>query len=399
MKERKDMNMKNFEFYSPTRVYFGQNEHERIGDILKHYGYKKVLLHYGGGSIKKTGLYDVVTKRLEDSGISYVELGGVQPNPVLGLVKQGIALCRQESVELVLAVGGGSAIDSAKIIAVGAMNDCDPWLFSSHKAVPKAALPIGTILTLSATGSETSASAVITNEQLKLKRGYNSDFHRPLFSILNPELTYTVSPYQTACGIVDIIMHTAERYMTQKGDVEITDRIAESLLKSTINAGKAAMQNPQDYHARASLMWAGSLSHNGLTGAGRDYFMISHQIEHEISGMFENVAHGAGLAVVFPAWMRYVYKVYLPRFCQYAVRVWNCEMDFEHPEKTALAGIEATEHFFRSLGMPLTLQELGIGEDSIEEMAIKCTNDGERKLPGLVDYKKEEIMDILKLCL
>lgn len=391
--------MTNFEFYCPTRVFFGRDQHKRVGEIIKGYGFKKVLLHYGGGSIKKTGLYDEVVKALNEAGIEFVELGGVQPNPVLGLAKKGIEICRKENVDLILAVGGGSAIDSAKVIALGAGNDCDPWLFYTKKREPKSALPVGTILTLSATGSETSSSAVITNEELKLKRGLNSDFNRPLFSIMNPELTFTVSPYQTACGIVDIMMHTLERYLTQKGEAEVTDRIAESVLKSTIHAGRAALKNPTDYEARATLMWAGSLSHNNLTGLGRDYFMVSHQIEHEISGMFPEVAHGAGLAVVFPAWAKYAYKYNIPRFCQYAVRVWNCEMDYENPESTAIAGIEATSRFFKEIGMPSTLGELNITEDSIEEMAVKCTNYGERTLPGYIEYGKKEIMDILRLCL
>lgn len=391
--------MINFEFYSPTRVFFGRDQQKRVGEIIKGYGFNKVLLHYGGGSIKKTGLYDEVVKALNDAGIDFVELGGAQPNPILGLVKKGIEICKKENVDLVLAVGGGSAIDSGKAIAVGAAHDCDPWLFSSKKKVPEGALPVGTILTLSATGSEMSSSAVITNEELKLKRGFNSEFNRPLFSILNPELTFTVSPYQTACGIVDIMMHTAERYLTQKGEAEVTDRIAEAVLKSTIQAGRAAMKNPRDYEARATLMWAGSLSHNGLTGLGRDYFMVSHQIEHEISGMFEEVAHGAGLAVVFPAWMKYAYKYNIPRFCQYAVRVWNCEMDYENPENTVIAGIEATIKYFKEIGMPTTLGELNITEDSIEEMAEKCTDYGGRILPGYIEYGKKEIIDILKLCL
>lgn len=391
--------MNNFEFYSPTRVFFGRGEHLRVGEIIRGYGFKKVLLHYGGGSIKETGLFDEVTGSLKNSGISFVELGGVKPNPVLSLAKRGIKICREEKVDLILAVGGGSVIDSGKIIAVGTANDCDPWLFSTKKAVPKRALPIGTVLTLAASGSETSASAVITNDELRMKRGYNSDFNRPLFSILNPELTFTVPPYQTACGVVDIMMHTLERYMTKKGEAEITDRIAEAVLKSAIHSAEVLMKNPRDYEARANMMWAGSLSHNDLTGAGRSYFSISHQISHEFSGMYENVAHGAALSVIFPAWAKYVYKHNLPRFCQYAVRVWNCDMDYEHPERTALAGIEATERFFKSLNMPLTLGELGIPEESIEEMAIKCTNYGERTLPGLIEYGKNEIMDILKLCI
>ena len=391
--------MQNFEFYVPTRVFFGRGEHLRVGEIIKNYGFKKVLLHYGAGSIKRTGLYDRGTDALKKEGIDFAELGGVRPNPGLALVREGIELARREKVDLVLAVGGGSALDSAKYIAVGAKNDCDPWLFPTKKAVPKAALPVACVLTIAATGSETSSSAVITNDELKLKRGFNSDFNRPLFSILDPELTYTLPPYQTACGIVDIMMHTLERYASRLGEAEPTDRIAEAVLKTAIDAGKTAMADPENYEARASLMWAGSLSHNDLTGAGRDYFMICHQLEHELSGMFESIAHGAGLAVIFPAWARYSYRHNLSRFCRLAVNVWNVDPDFAHPEKTALAGIEATENYFRSIGMPLRLSELGIRGDSIHEMSVKCTNYGQRVLHGFIDYGKKEIEDIFRLCL
>lgn len=391
--------MKNFEFYAPTRVIFGRGTHEQVGKIIREYGFSRVFLHYGGGSIKKTGLYDAVVSSLTENGIAYTELGGVQANPTLSFAKKGIELCRAFGAELVLAVGGGSAIDSAKIIAVGAKNEGDPWRFSMKEDVPKAALPIATILTLAATGSEMSASAVITNEELGLKRGYNSPFHRPLFSILNPELTFTLPPYQTACGIVDIMMHTLERYMTQSSEFELTDRVAESVLKTVIAAGAAAMKNPSDYDARANLMWAGSLSHNDLTGCGRDFFMASHQLEHEVSGMFPQVAHGAGLAVIFPAWARYVLPHNVARTAQYAVRVWNCEMNFDHPEKTALEGIERTAAFFTSIGMPSRLSEFGITADAIPLMAEKCTNFGKRTLPGVVTLDKPEIEDIFRLCL
>lgn len=389
--------MNNFNFYTPTRVIFGKDGQHQVGKIIREYGFSKVLLHYGSGSVKKSGLYDQVVASLNGAGVAFAELGGVEPNPKMSLVRKGIELARSEKVEMVLAVGGGSVLDSSKAIAVGAMNDVDPVLFFEKKETPKAALPVGTILTLSASGSEMSQSCVITNDANGKKRGYNSVFHRPLFSILNPELTYTVSPYQTACGITDIMMHTLERYLSQPGDVELTDRIAEALLKSVIHAGKAAMANPCDYEARATLMWAGSLSHNDLTGCGRGSFMSCHQIEHEMSGKFDRVAHGAGLAVVFPAWAKYVYKYDTARFAQYAVRVWNCEMDYAHPENTALAGIEATEAFFASIGMPTRLSQLDIHEDSFEEMAWKCTNEGTRTLPTYIDLDKKEIIDILKL--
>ncbi len=390
--------MKNFTYYTPTKVFFGKGEENRVGEIVASYGFKKVLIHYGGGSIMRTGLYDRVVKSLEDAGIAHVELGGVQPNPMLSLAKKGAEICKAENVDLVLAVGGGSAIDSAKLIADGAKTDRDLWDFSMKKAVPTDALPIATILTLAATGSEMSASAVITNDELKLKRGYNSETHRPLFSILNPELTYTLPPYQTACGIVDIMMHTLERYITKTGEFELTDRIAEQLLKTVIESGRIAMVEPDNYEARANLMWAGSLSHNDLTGCGRDYFMVSHQMEHEVSGIDDTIAHGAGLAVIFPEWCRYVYKYDVMKFCQYAVRVWNCEMDYAHPEKTALAGIEATAEYFKSIGMPSKLSEFGLTKDAIPVMTEKCTNFGTRVLPSYIDFDAKEIAELYELC-
>jgi len=390
--------MIDFEFYTPTRVFFGKDTHLKVGEIIKNYGFKKVLFHYGGGSIKRTGLYDQVVKSLSSNGIDFVELGGVQPNPKLSLVKTGAGLCKRENIDMVLAVGGGSVIDSAKVIAISALTDADPWDFVSGKAKPTKALPVGTILTLAASGSEMSSSAVITKEDEQLKRGFNSDFNRPLFSIMNPELTYTVDKFQTGCGIVDIMMHTMERYFTTTKDVDLTDRLAEGLLKAVIRAGEIAIKNPEDYEARATLMWAGSLSHNGLTGAGRDSFLRCHQIEHEISGAYDFVAHGAGLAIVFPAWAKYVYKHNVEKFCQYAVRVWNIDMNFENPEETALKGILATEDYFKSLGMPVRLSELNINDEKFEEMAEKCTFFGKRILSGYVPLGKKEILEILELC-
>jgi len=393
--------MNNFTYYAPTKVFFGKGEENNVGKIISSYGYKKVMLHYGGGSIKKSGLYDRVVKSLVENGIEYVDFGGVEPNPKLSMVRKGAKLCREQGVEMLLAIGGGSAIDSAKAIAAAAVTDEDVWNFNMKKSTPKNALKTATILTLAASGSEMSSSCVITNDELPawLKRGFGSEFNRPLFSILNPELTYTLPPYQTACGIVDIMMHTLERYLTKKSEAPLTDRIAEGLLKTVVDAGKIAMADPCDYEARASLMWAGSLSHNDLTSSGRDFFMVCHQIEHELSGMFDSVAHGAGLAVVFPAWAKYAYKYNVERFCQYASKVWNIDVDFANMERTALAGITATEEYFKSIGMPTRLSELNIGEESLEELAIKCTNYGARKLPGYVEYGKEEIIDILKLAL
>ena len=376
--------MLDFEFYTPTRMIFGKDTQKQVGKIVKEYGFKKVLVHFGGASAKKSGLLDQVTDALKAEGIDYVMLGGVQANPTLAMAKEGIALCQREGVDLVLAVGGGSVIDSSKCIADGVGNpDTDVWNFFLGQGAPKKALPVGVILTLSASGSEMSASCVITNEEQGLKRGFNSVTHRPLFSILNPELTYTVSKFQTGCGTVDIMMHTLERYFGLGQDTPLTDRIAEGLLKTVIEAGRTADKEPENYEARASLMWAGSLSHNNLTGLGRNFFMQVHQLEHELSGMYPRIAHGAGLSALWPSWARYVCDGNVNRFAQYAVNVWNLDMNFEDPMKTALAGIQATEDFFKSIGMPTSLKELDVEPEKIEEMAVKCTNYGKRTLPGI----------------
>ena len=387
--------MQNFDFYTPTRMIFGKDTQKQVGKIVKEYGFKKVLVHFGGASAKKSGLLDQVTDALEAEGIAYVTLGGVQANPTLAMAKEGIELCKKEGVDMILAVGGGSVIDSSKCIADGVGNpDTDVWNFFIGQGAPKKALPVGVILTLSASGSEMSASCVITNEEQGLKRGFNSVTHRPLFSICNPELTYTVSKFQTGCGTVDIMMHTLERYFSLGGDTPLTDRIAEGLLKTVIEAGKVADKEPDNYEARASLMWAGSLSHNGLTGLGRDFFMQVHQLEHELSGMYPRIAHGAGLSALWPSWARDVCAGDVNRFARYAVNVWNIDMDFENPMNTALAGIQATEDFFKSLGMPTSLKELDVEPEKIEEMAVKCTNYGKRTLPGIKVLGKEEMMEI-----
>ena len=392
--------MQNFDFYTPTRMIFGKDTQKQVGKIVKEYGFKKVLVHFGGASAKKSGLLDQVTDALEAEGIAYVTLGGVQANPTLAMAKEGIELCKKEGVDMILGVGGGSVIDSSKCIADGVGNpDTDVWNFFIGQGAPKKALPVGVILTLSASGSEMSASCVITNEEQGLKRGFNSVTHRPLFSICNPELTYTVSKFQTGCGTVDIMMHTLERYFSLGGDTPLTDRIAEGLLKTVIEAGKVADKEPDNYEARASLMWAGSLSHNGLTGLGRDFFMQVHQLEHELSGMYPRIAHGAGLSALWPSWARYVCAGDVNRFARYAVNVWNIDMDFENPMNTALAGIQATEDFFKSLGMPTSLKELDVEPEKIEEMAVKCTNYGKRTLPGIKVLGKEEMMEIYRMAM
>ena len=392
--------MKDFEYYAPTKVFFGKGYENKAGEIIASYGYRKIMIHYGGGSAKRTGLLDCLEASLAGSGVEYVECGGVQPNPKLSLAREAIGLCLREKVDLILAVGGGSVIDSAKCVAAGAADpDTDPWRYLNREKTVEKALPVGVVLTISASGSEMSSSCVITNEEGWLKRSFNSDLVRPLFALCNPELTYSVSKYQTGCGTVDIMMHTLERYFTTDGEAPLTDRLAEGLLKEVIAAGRIADQNPEDYDARATLMWASSLSHNGLTGLGRDYFMSAHQIEHELSGMFDQVAHGAGLSVLFPAWCRYIYRYAIDRFCQYAVRVWNLEMDYSHPENTALAGIQATEDYFRSIGMPTRMKELGIDptKEQIEEMAEKATFFGARTFPDYIPLEKKEIVEIFRL--
>lgn len=393
--------MNNFEYCVPTRVIFGRDTHKNIGELIAGYGFKKILVHFGGGSVKESGLLDQVEDSLKSHGIEYVLLGGVRPNPGLSLAMEGINLCRKENVEFILAVGGGSVIDSAKCMADGVLNpDIDPWDYFMKKAVPGKALPHGNILTLSASGSETSLSCVITKEEEGLKRGFNSPTHRPLFAVLNPELTFTVNKFQTGCGTVDIMMHTLERYLGgATKDTPLTDRIAEGLLTSVMEAGEKADKNPADYEARATLMWAGSLSHDGLTGLGRDYLMQVHQLEHELSGLYPKIAHGAGLSALFCSWARYVCKDAPMRFAQLAVRVFNQEMDFENPVNTAQKGIDRLEAYFKSLDMPVSLRELnsGITEADFLLMADKCSSYGEKTLTGIRELGREDMIEIYRM--
>lgn len=395
--------MNNFEYCVPTKVIFGRDTQKRAGEIIREYGFRKVMIHYGGGSVKRSGLLDQVTASLEEAGIETILFGGVQPNPTLSKALEGMEICRRENVDFILAVGGGSVIDSAKCIADGTPNpEIDPWKYFMKEAVPPKALPHGNILTLSASGSETSQSCVITNEENGLKRGFNCPTHRPLFAVCNPELTFTVNRFQTGCGTVDILMHTLERYLggTTK-DTALTDRIAEGLMKAVIEAGTAVDLNPEDYEARATLMWAGSLSHNDLTGLGREVMMTVHQLEHELSGKYPEVAHGAGLSALFCSWARYVCGDDPMRFAQLAVRVWDVEMNFENPLKTALDGIQRMEDYFKSLNMPVRLTELeaDVKEEDFDEMAEKCTNFGRRVLPGIRELGKHEMMDIYRMAL
>ena len=387
--------MENFTFHSPTKIIFGRHTEEQVGNEVKKHA-TRVLLHYGGGSIKKSGLYQRVIQSLQNADVDFIELGGVQPNPRLGLVRQGIKLCRDQSVDLILAVGGGSVIDSSKAIALGVPYKGNVWDFFEGKAQPETSLPVGVILTIPAAGSEASDSCVITKEDGWLKRGHSSQENRPFFAIMNPELTFTLPPYQTACGAADIMAHVMERYFTGTPCVDYTDRLCEATLKTIIKHTPLVLSEPEHYDARAEIMWASTLAHNNLLNTGRTGDWASHQIEHELSGIYD-VPHGAGLAVVFPAWMKYVYQHDLQRFVQFAVRVWNVEQDFFNPERTALEGIRRMEEFFQSIGLPIRLGELGIPDDRLEEMAHKCHKGDDDTVGSFVKLTTEDVLNILKL--
>lgn len=387
--------MENFIFQNPTRIIFGKGAENQVGREVAQYA-KKILLHYGGGSIKKSGLYQRVIASLKEAGIEFLELSGVKPNPRLSLVHEGIKLCREHGIQLVLAVGGGSVIDSAKAIAMGVPYSGDVWDFFIGKAMLKEALPVGTILTIPAAGSEASTASVITNEDGWYKRGFNSEIIYPKFSILNPELAFTLPKYQVACGVSDIMAHIMERYFTNTPNVELTDRLCESTLKTIINNAPLVLEQPDDYDAWAEVMWSGTVAHNNLLNTGRTGDWASHDIEHELSAIYD-VAHGAGLAVIFPAWMKYVYKHDLNRFVQYAVRVWNVENSFWSPERTALEGIKKLEEFYHSIGLATDLEGIGINENRLEEMAAKCTNSGRSTVGNFVKLGKKDVLEILKL--
>ena len=389
--------MRSFEYFAPTKVIFGKDSHLQIGDILKKENCHKVLIHYGGKSAVASGLIDEVSGYLTDAGIDFVTLGGVVPNPRLSKVREGIELCKKENVDFILAVGGGSVSDSAKAIGYGVANPwTDVWNFYLKTEVPTACLPIGVIPTIAASGSEMSNSSVITNEDGWLKRGAaKCDLCRPKFALMNPKLTYSLPQYQTESGCVDILMHTMERYFVNIETMEMTDSISESLMQTVIYNARILMREPDNYTARAEIMWAGSLSHNGLTGCGTgggDW--ACHQLEHELGGLYD-VTHGAGLAAIWGSWARYVYDVNPERFAQFATNVFDipCGLDFE---KTALAGIEAMEDFFRSIKMPVSLHELGLDLDDqqIHELAFKCSYEDTRTI-GV--FKQLNMKDMEKI--
>lgn len=386
--------MDNFNFYSPTEFVFGRGRENETGLYVKKYGGSKVLIHYGGGSAVRSGLLDRVKKSLTDNNVPFVELGGVKPNPRDTLIYKGIGLCRNEGVDFVLAVGGGSVIDSAKGIAAGVCYEGDFWDFYCGKRVEKA-LPVGVVLTIAAAGSEGSGDSVVTKEEGMFKRATGSDALRPRFSVLDPELTQTLPPYQTACGATDIMAHVFERYFTNTKEVEITDRLCEAVLLTMVKETPRVIADPNNYDARANIMWAGMVAHNNIVGVGREQDWNSHGLEHELSGLYD-VAHGAGLAVMMPAWMEFVYKHDVMRFCQMATRVFGCQMNFADPEATALEGIRRFRSFLHSIGMPINFAELGAKEEDIPTLVEKL-GIGDGRTGGFVALSSEDLADIYKI--
>ena len=388
--------MNNFNFYSPTYFVFGKERENEAGKYVKRFGGTRVLIHYGSGSVIKSGLLDRVKASLAAEDIYYTELGGVMPNPRSGLVYKGIEICKKDKIDFVLAVGGGSTIDSSKAIALGSLYDGDFWDFYEGKTVTDA-LPVATILTIAAAGSEGSGGSVITHEDGMLKRSCGGDAMRPVFSILNPELTYTLPAYQTASGATDMMAHVMERYFTNTKGVEITDRLCEGVLLTIIKEAPKALAQPNDYESRANLMWAGMVAHNDTCGVGRDQDWSSHQMEHELSAYYD-VAHGAGLAVIFPAWMKFVMHHDVMRFAQFAVRVWGCEMDFQNPQVTALQGIERYEQFLISMGMPVRFAGLDAKKEDIPTL-VKTLGLGSRTLGSFVKLTEKDVEEIYKLAI
>lgn len=389
--------MESFVYQMPTKFVFGEHKEEEAGKYVKEFGGTKVLLHYGGQSAEKSGLLSRIEKSLTEEGITYIKLGGVKPNPKSPLIYEGIRICQEEKVDFILAVGGGSVIDSAKAIGLGAVNDDDIWEYYSKEKNPKAMLPVGVVLTIAAAGSEGSSGSVVSFEREDgvYKRDCGGEFMRPKFSILNPALTETLPPYQTACGIVDMMAHVLERYFTNTSDVALTDNLAEAILKTVIAEAPKVMEHPEDYQARANLMWAGTLAHNDLCGLDRGQDWASHNLEHELSALYD-CAHGAGLAVVMPAWMEYVTDHNVMRMARFAVNVFGEQMDFENPANTAKAGIQALKTFWTSLGMPQSLEELGGKKEDIPTL-VRMLELDKRTLGGYVKLDEQDCEKIYRM--
>ena len=402
--------MKDFNYYAPTEVVFGEQSEEQVAALVKKYGGTKVLVHYGGQSAQRSGLLDKICGLLKEGGIEYITLGGVVPNPRLSLAQKGIELCRQEGVDFILAMGGGSVIDSSKCIAYGVCFEGDVWDIYLGKAEPTRMLPVASVLTIPAAGSEMSEASVITNADAPresggrllpggTKLGYSNDMSRPKFAIMNPRRTFTLPPYQTAAGVTDMMMHTMERYFTKDDDMDLTTDLAEAVLRRMKTAVFDVLKNPEDYRQRAQIMWGGSVAHNGLTGCGVHDDWATHQLEHELSGMFD-VTHGAGLAAIWPSWARYVMHENLRRFVRFAVNVMDVPNDFTDPEGTALKGIEAMERFYHAIGMPINIKELigkDITDEEIKEMTRKCSRDYTATCGCLKVLKAEDMEAIYKM--
>ena len=384
--------MINFEFVSPTKIFFGKGQEENVGKIIKKYGFKKILFHYGTSSIFKSGLYDKVVKSLNDENVDFIALGGVTPNPKIDLVREGVKIVKENNIDFILAVGGGSVIDSAKAISHGAKVEFDLWLLFTQEEKPIDSLPVGVILTLSAAGSELSNSCVISNSDINVKNGFNTDLNRPLFAIMNPELTYTVSKYQTACGIVDILMHTLERYFNDEQNTYFADEMAYGIIKSTIKAGLIAYDEPENYDARASMMIASSYSHNGLTGLGSKFYFTVHKLEHILSGLFDYVAHGAGLAILFPAWAKYTKDLFNEKWINLG-KVLGIKDDENLVDNTILY----FENLFKKINMPTRLKEVEVYEKDFELFANRATKNNTIKIVGVKQLDKDDVLKILEL--
>lgn len=386
--------MKDFNFVSPTRIHFGKNAMNFLSEEIKN-KYKKVLLVYGQNSIKKIGVYDAVISQLSSSNVEYFEISGVRPNPEISKVKEGLKLVRKNNIDLILAVGGGSVIDAAKSIAASFYYDGDPFDLNLHKVKPEKALPLGVVLTISASGSELSDSCVVMDDSTKVKQGFNSDVVRPAFAIMNPEYTYSVSKYQTGCGIVDIISHSLERYFSPSENLEVSDSLALSIMKDTIEAGKVAIKDPNNYDARAALMLLGAYSHNGLTSLGKEKQMPIHKMEHALSAYDIRIAHGAGLSILIPAWMEASYKNDVDKFARFTKEIFSVEE--KNKINTALKGITLLREYFQSIGMPISLKEVELSSKDIPSLVEMMFADtrmiGQKSINPL---SKEDVEEMLR---
>ena len=390
--------MNNFDFCSPTKIYFGKDKENLIGDIIKEYGFKKILFHYGKSSIFKTGLYDKVVASLKKNNIEFTELGGVEPNPDISLVRKGIQISKEHNIEFILAVGGGSVLDSSKLISLGRYYDGDPFDIVMKKGSVNKNIPVGSILTIAAAGSELSPSCVISDRTIKCKKGFLSELNRPLFVIENPELTYSLPFYQVGCGIVDIIAHTLERYFNKSNELQFSDYIAEGLLKSVIDAGNILLKDYYNYDARATIMLASSLSHNNLTFLGKEGLMPVHQLEHEVSALKENVAHGAGLAVLIPSWMEVVWKKDKDKFIKFSKNVMMIS-EYKDEEELILKGINKLKEFFISWKMPTQLREFNINKEDLIYLSNHLSQNGKYVFPSNIPLDYNLALEVYKNCL